>query len=197
MPNGRADLLVGQDARQRVPTGKNFMNFEFATATRIIFGAGSLREAGALAGEFGARALVVTGRDTKRAEPLLKILHDTGVGTTTFSVAGEPELSTVEQGTALAKAGRCELVIGFGGGSVLDAAKAIAAMLANGGGLLDYVEIIGRGQGIDEIVRAIHRDSNDGGDRFGSHAQRRAGVTGTQIESQPAQSADAGEGRPR
>ena len=124
------------------------MNFEFATATRIVFGAGRLREAGALAGEFGARALVVTGRDTKRAEPLLKMLHDSGVGTTTFPVAGEPELLTVEQGTALAKTGRCELVIGFGGGSVLDAAKAIAAMLANGGELLDYVEIIGRGRAL-------------------------------------------------
>ena len=122
------------------------MNFEFATATRTVFGAGRLREAGALAGEFGSRALVVTGRDTKRTEPLIKMLHDSGVGTTTFPVAGEPELLTVEQGTELAKTGRCELVIGFGGGSVLDAAKAIAAMLANGGEVLDYVEIIGRGR---------------------------------------------------
>jgi len=127
------------------------MNFEFATATRIVFGAGRLREAGALAREFGARALVVTGRDTKRAEPLLKMLHDSGVGTTTFPVAGEPELLTVEQGTELAKTGRCELVIGFGGGSVLDAAKAIAAMLANGGGLLDYVEIIGHGRALTKL----------------------------------------------
>ena len=124
------------------------MNFEFATTTRIFFGAGRLREAGALAREFGSRALVVTGRDAKRVEPLLKMLHDGGVGTTTFPVAGEPELLTVEQGTELAKTGRCELVIGFGGGSVLDAAKAIAAMLANGGGLLDYVEIIGRGKAL-------------------------------------------------
>jgi alcohol dehydrogenase class IV len=122
------------------------MNFEFATATRIVFGAGRLREVGALSKEFGSRVLVVTGRGTKRAEPLLKILHAGGVSTTTFSVAGEPELSTVEQGTESAKTRRCELVIGFGGGSVLDAAKAIAAMLANGGELLDYVEIIGRGR---------------------------------------------------
>ena len=73
-------------------------------------------------------------------------LKSSGVGAVTFSVAGEPELATVERGTALAQAERCELVIGFGGGSALDAAKAIAAMLTNEGGLLDYVEIIGRGQ---------------------------------------------------
>ena len=67
---------------------------------------------------------------------------------TTFSVAGEPEISTVEQGVALAKKGNCELVIGIGGGSAMDAAKAIAAMLANEGELLDYLEIIGRGKAL-------------------------------------------------
>jgi alcohol dehydrogenase class IV len=90
----------------------------------------------------------VTGRETKRAEPLVKILQAAGVNAATFSVSGEPELSTVERGTAVAKKEGCELVIGFGGGSALDAAKAIAAMLANGGELLDYVEIIGRGHAL-------------------------------------------------
>jgi len=52
----------------------------------------------------------------------------------------------VERGVKLAKAERCELVIGFGGGSAIDAAKAIAAMLTNDGELLDYIEIIGRGR---------------------------------------------------
>jgi alcohol dehydrogenase class IV len=122
------------------------MKFEFASPVKIIFGAGALRGAGALAGEFGSRALVVTGRDSSRSEKLLALLCAAGVDTTTFSVAGEPELSTVERGTTVAKKESCELVIGFGGGSALDAAKAIAAMLANGGELLDYVEIIGRGQ---------------------------------------------------
>ena len=124
------------------------MKFEFATATKIIFGEGTLREAGAAAKAFGRRALVVTGRDAKRAGPLLKILREAGVGVVTFSVADEPELSTIEQGAALAKNENCELVIGFGGGSALDAAKAIAAMLANDGGLLDYVEIIGHGRAL-------------------------------------------------
>lgn len=122
------------------------MNFEFATPTRIIFGVGTLREAGAHAKEFGHRALVVTGRDTRRAEPLLTSLRDHGVTGLTFSVFGEPEIETIEQGIKQAHHQHCELVIGFGGGSALDAGKAIAAMLANGGELLDYLEVIGRGK---------------------------------------------------
>jgi alcohol dehydrogenase class IV len=124
------------------------MKFEFATATRIVFGAGTVKDVGAMAKAFGRRALVVTGRDAKRAGPLLKILRESGVDAAIFSVVGEPELSTVEQGASLAKKESCELVIGFGGGSALDAAKAIAAMLANDGTLLDYVEIIGRGKAL-------------------------------------------------
>ena len=124
----------------------NAVKFEFATATRIVFGAGAVNDAGAIAREFGRHALVVTGRDSSRAERVLASLRAAGVSAVTFSVTGEPELKTVEQGAKLAKAERCELVIGFGGGSALDAAKAIAAMLTNDGELLDYVEIIGRGQ---------------------------------------------------
>jgi alcohol dehydrogenase class IV len=127
------------------------MRFEFATAARIVFGAGTLRELGPISRGLGSRVLVVTGRSAGRAEPLLKILHDDGVRATTFPVAGEPELSTVEQGTELAKTGRCDLVIGFGGGSVLDTAKAIAAMLTNEGDLLDYLEIIGRGKALTKL----------------------------------------------
>jgi alcohol dehydrogenase class IV len=124
------------------------MRFDFATATRIVFGNGTLREAGPLAREFGRRALVVTGRNARRAEPLLAKLCEAEVAVTPFSVPGEPEVATVQQGTALAKRENCELVIGFGGGSALDAAKAIAAMLANDGELLDYLEVIGRGKSI-------------------------------------------------
>ena len=122
------------------------MRFEFATATRIVFGAGAVNDAGAIAREFGRHALVVTGRDSSRAERVLASLRSAGVSAVTFSVTGEPELKTVEQGAKLAKAERCELVIGFGGGSAIDAGKAIAVMLTNSGELLDYVEIIGHGR---------------------------------------------------
>jgi alcohol dehydrogenase class IV len=122
------------------------MRFEFATASRIIFGAGTLREAGPLAKEFGRRALVVTGRTAQRADPLRAVLRESHVDTVTFSVPGEPDLETVQDGTALAGRESCDLVIAIGGGSAIDAGKAIAAMRTNPGELLDYLEIIGRGK---------------------------------------------------
>lgn len=120
------------------------MRFEFATAGRIIFGNGRLKEIGPYAKDGCRRALVVTGAHPARAERLLSLLRENNVATVTFPVPGEPELSTVEQGTALAKNEKCDSVFGFGGGSVIDAAKAIAAMITNEGQLLDYLEIIGK-----------------------------------------------------
>lgn len=124
------------------------MRFEFATATQIVFGTGTLREAGPLAKSLGRRALVVQGSNPRRAARLLEALPSVGVAAATYSIAGEPELSTVERGVARARNEQCDLVIGFGGGSVIDAAKAIAAMLTNEGGLLDYLEVIGRGKAL-------------------------------------------------
>jgi len=65
-----------------------------------------------------------------------------------FSVSGEPEIDTVRAGVALAKQERRNFVIGIGGGSAIDAGKAIAAMLTNSGDLLDYIEIIGCGKAL-------------------------------------------------
>jgi alcohol dehydrogenase class IV len=121
------------------------MRFEFVTATRIVFGEGALREAGPVARGFGRRALVVTGRNARRAEPLLALLREAGVEAVTMPVPGEPELGTVTNGTALARQERCDHVISFGGGSAIDAGKAIAALLTNEGELNDYVEVVGRG----------------------------------------------------
>jgi alcohol dehydrogenase class IV len=125
--------------------------FEFATAARIVFGPGTLREAAPLARSLGGRALVVTGGTPARAEALLRSLEEHGVEAVVFSVAGEPEVGTVMAGVDLAASERCDLVIGFGGGAALDAAKAIAAMITNPGELLDYLEIIGRAQ---ELTRS-------------------------------------------
>jgi alcohol dehydrogenase class IV len=124
------------------------MRFEFATATRIIFGPGTLREAGPMAAVMGDRALLVTGRSKKRVEPLVEILGSQGVACSTLPVTGEPTIAMAQEATEFAKRQQCGLVIGFGGGSVLDTAKAAAALLANSGELLDYLEVIGRGKPI-------------------------------------------------
>ena len=120
--------------------------FEFATATRIIFGAGTLREIGPLAVEMGGKALVVTGGTIARAARLLELLAEQKIGTVTFTVTAEPTIEVPRLGTERAREAGCDLVVGFGGGSILDTGKAIAALLTNDGDLLDYLEVIGRGQ---------------------------------------------------
>lgn len=122
------------------------MRFEFATANRILFGAGVLAELPAAARALGRHALVVTGRNPARAQPALELLASAGLATTTFAIAGEPTTDDAVRGAAQARAAGCDFVIGFGGGSALDAAKAIAALITNHGDLLDYLEVIGRAQ---------------------------------------------------
>ena len=121
------------------------MTFEFAAPTRIIFGEGKLREAGALAAGLGTRALVVEGM-SGRAGPLRDILHAHRIATVALRVPGEPTITLVEQGVELARAEGSDLVVALGGGSVIDAAKAVAALLTNGGALRDYLEVVGAGR---------------------------------------------------
>jgi alcohol dehydrogenase class IV len=122
------------------------MPFEFATAARILFGEGKVREVPAAAATMGRRALVVTGASPERAAPLVAGLEAAGVACLPWPVAGEPTVETVRRGNEYARAERCDLVIAIGGGSAIDAGKALAVMLANPGEPLDYLEVIGRGQ---------------------------------------------------
>jgi alcohol dehydrogenase class IV len=120
------------------------MRWEFATADRIVFGAGAIREAAGAAAGMGRRALLVTGAHPERALALIS-----GMETVPFAVAGEPAIDTIRQGIACARNEGCDLVIAAGGGSAIDGGKAIAALLANPGDVLDYLEVIGRGQPLE------------------------------------------------
>ena len=128
------------------------MRFEFATASRIIFGPGTLAGIGAPARELGRHALIVTGRNQERASPLLSLLQKAGLATTTFAIAAEPTLDDITRGAARAREASCDVVIGFGGGAVLDSAKGIAALLTNDGPLTDYLEIIGRALPLPQVA---------------------------------------------
>ncbi len=120
--------------------------FEYTAPPRIVFGPGTLQQAGPLARAWGVRALVVTGGHPARAKPLLDLLAAEGIAATVFPVPVEPTTDLVRQGVTLALEQHSGMVIGCGGGSPLDAAKAVAILATNGGEPLDYLEVIGRGR---------------------------------------------------
>jgi alcohol dehydrogenase class IV len=119
------------------------MQFAFATATRIVFGEGTSREAPAAAREMGRRILMVTGANPR---------HRLGMDAVPFALAGEPSIERIREGAALARESGCDVVVAIGGGSAIDAGKAIAAMVTNPGDPLDYLEVIGRGQRLERAA---------------------------------------------
>ena len=125
------------------------MRFEFATATRIIFGAGTLPQAAAAAQDMGRRALLVTDpRTATLSRPLSEALTARGIEQSMCCITGEPTTDIVTVGLQRAHDNACDIVIGIGGGSVLDTAKAIAALMTNTGEILDYLEVIGKGRAL-------------------------------------------------
>jgi alcohol dehydrogenase class IV len=125
------------------------MQFEFATATRILFGEGRVREVRPAAKRWGRRALLVTGRTPERAGRLLADLAAAGVAASTFVAEGEPTIDLVRRGVAFAREEKCDLVVAVGGGSAIDAGKAMAGLLTNPGDLMDYLEVVGRGKPLE------------------------------------------------
>jgi alcohol dehydrogenase class IV len=122
------------------------MRFDFATSGRIVFGEGVVREVAGIAAQYGRRALLVTGRSSERAAPLVRDLRSEGIESVPFAVAGEPTLDMVREGVTVAREARIEMVVALGGGSAIDAGKAIAVLAANPGDVLDYLEVIGKGK---------------------------------------------------
>jgi len=122
------------------------ISFEFAGPQRIVFGEGTAGKTGELVQEWGQRALVVVGAGEMVVAPVLISLKAAGVSYETVRVVHEPTLASVEAALEQARRLGAEMVLGVGGGSALDTAKAVAALLANPGELLDYLEVVGRGQ---------------------------------------------------
>lgn len=120
------------------------MQFEFQNPTHLIFGAGALSRLGGIAGKFGKRALLVTGGGSIKRNGIfdraVKSLTDAGVSV--FECEGvepNPRISSVKRGAAIARKNKCDLVIALGGGSTMDASKAMAAAVLYDGDPWDMI----------------------------------------------------------
>ncbi|MFV0428148.1 MAG: iron-containing alcohol dehydrogenase [Arachnia sp.] len=123
------------------------MAVDLSLPGRIIVGAGVSAQVADRVAEFGARrVLVVHGSRADRARRIIDALIESGCEVATAAVPGEPGVDLVTAEVTAARASRCEAVVAVGGGSVIDAGKAIAALATNPGGPLAYLEVVGQGQ---------------------------------------------------
>jgi len=125
------------------------IQFEFASAGRIVFGRGQSGSVPEMAAEMGERVFVVTGRSPERAGDVIRGLRARGLDGVLFSVHGEPPTDLALKAVKRARDAHCDMVVGVGGGSVLDTGKVVAALLRNGGDLMDYLEVIGGGRRLE------------------------------------------------
>lgn len=125
------------------------VRFDLATSADIRFGAGRVAEIPRALGGLGAtNVFVVTGRSTERADPLRAGLSELGIESTVFGVDGEPSIEICRAAVSRLIESGGDAVVGFGGGSALDVAKAVAVLATSGADPLEHLEVIGSGRPI-------------------------------------------------
>jgi alcohol dehydrogenase class IV len=125
----------------------HFNPFSIARLPRIEFGSGAFSRTAELTGQFGRRALIVTGAssfpDSGRWHQLLQQFSTLGISYEHVSIAGEPSPEMVDDAVNEYAAANIEVVVGIGGGSAMDAAKAIAGLLRVKQSVMDFLEGVG------------------------------------------------------
>ena len=120
------------------------MEFCYNLPVNLYFGKGKADSVGEIASQFGKKALVVTGTGSTKRSGLLDRVTDSlkkaGIESEIFDkVKQNPLTTTVYEGVELAKSAGCDMVVGVGGGSIMDAAKSIAFCCVNEGDISDYI----------------------------------------------------------
>lgn len=120
------------------------MEFQYYLPVNLIFGAGKLNVLGSEAKKYGKKALIVTGTNSTKATGVLdraiRILQDAKVEVILFDrVRQNPTVDIAEEGSRIARSSKCDMIIGIGGGSIMDCAKAIGFMVYNEGSIFDYI----------------------------------------------------------
>lgn len=121
------------------------LSFEYQMPVRIIFGRGSVERIGRIIKPYGHNVFIVTGRNSTRETGLLSrvigLLESEGLQSVVFDqVEPNPLTSTVEAGVKLLQEHQCDVVLGLGGGSAMDAAKAVALAAVNPGDIRAYMD---------------------------------------------------------
>jgi len=157
---------------------------EFYAPGKIIFGSGGLSQVGAEAKKLGSTALIVSGRSAMRKsgtlDRLTNLLVENNLKYAIYeNIPSDPTVETIDTGTSFFRKESCNLVIALGGGSVLDAGKAISAMVTNEGSVADYQEIEGKVRKFKtKPVPFIAIPTTSG---TGSEATRNAVITNTKL----------------
>ena len=161
------------------------MKFEFATTQHIVFGPGMIDHVGEFAAALGKRAWFVVGsRSLERlgiADRVEHLLKESGVSSMRCQIYGEPDVVVIDHGARLATEAGSDLIVALGGGSAIDAAKAMASLLANGGETLDYMEVVGKGKPITKPSIPFIAIPTTAG--TGSEATRNAVITHRKSET--------------
>lgn len=125
-------------------------DFHYYLPVNLIFGAGKAEETGREAAKYGTKAMIVTGRGSTKRTGLLDrtkhLLAEEGMDVVIFDEAEpNPLASTVMRGAKIAREQGCQVIVGLGGGSILDCSKAIAFAACNQGNIFEYIYGVKKG----------------------------------------------------
>jgi len=153
-------------------------SFAFSAMPRLIVGPGTIGRIGEIAASYGKSALLVTGSEAlERSGHLSQMLGDlkaVGMHVHQYRIAGEPSPAMVDQAVTDLKSKAVEVVLAVGGGSVLDAGKAIAAMLKENGSVIDFLEGVGKRTPSGESLPVVAVPTTSG---TGSEATKNAVIS--------------------
>ena len=131
--------------------------FTVLMPANIRFGRGQAQSAAPWLAQQGGPILLVHGASPQRAAFLRQQLEALQLAVTTLAISREPWLSDIEQGVQLAREKGIRAVVSLGGGAVIDAGKAIAALAPATGPVIDYLEVVGTGRQLEASPRRSWR----------------------------------------
>ena len=120
------------------------MNFQYYLPVHLLFGQNTFQQLGKEVKKYGSRVLLVTGskstKETGVLDRAIALLKEEQLEVVVFDkVSQNPTTTVAYEGCALAKEQQCQVVLGLGGGSIMDCAKAIAFLFYNPGDIFDYI----------------------------------------------------------